>query len=186
MPDPGDGPEEDPTGSAIDLTPSTSRPERARRRPVAVVAVVVVLVAVVAVLLRTLGDASLFFYEVSEAVERRTELADARFRVVGTPQPGLVEVDAEGDPAVAFTLCAGHVLADVVHVGDPAELFQPGVPVVLQGAWVLGPPAGLAGMEAPADDGWHLRTDHMVVKHDNDYRGEGAELEPCGTGVAGE
>ena len=79
---------------------------------------------------------------------------------------------------MAFTLCAADVLADVVHVGDPAELFQPGVPVVLQGSWVRGPvPVGLVD---PADDGWHLRTDHMVVKHDNDYRGDGAELTPCG------
>ena len=190
MPDPGDGPEEVPGGSSpgpsLELTPSPSRPERARRRPGAIVAVVLLVVAVVAVLLRTLGDASLFFYEVSEAVERRTELAAARFRVVGTPQPGLVELDVDGEPAVAFTLCTGHVLADVAHVGDPAELFQPGVPVVLQGAWVAGPVPGLATLDGPADDGWHLRTDHMVVKHDNDYRGEGAELEPCGTGVAGE
>jgi hypothetical protein len=84
----------------------------------------------------------------------------------------------DGGSAVVFTLCAGDVLADVVHLGDPAELFQPGVPVVLQGSWVRGPvPPGLV---APAADGWYLRTDHMVVKHDNDYRGEGAELKACG------
>ncbi len=143
-----------------------------------VLLVVVLVVAVVAVLFRTLGDAALFFYEVDRAVELRSELDEARFRVVGTPQPGLLAVEVDGEAAVAFTLCAGDVLADVVHVGDPAELFQPGVPVVLQGSWVRGPvPAGLA---EPAGDGWHLRTDHMVVKHDNDYRGDGAELEPCG------
>lgn len=140
--------------------------------------VVVLVVALVAVLFRTLGDAALFFYEVDRAVELRPELDEARFRVVGTPQPGLLEVEVDGEAAVAFTLCAADVLADVVHVGDPAELFQPGVPVVLQGSWVRGPvPAGLVD---PADDGWHLRTDHMVVKHDNDYRGDGAELTPCG------
>ncbi|MEE2957377.1 MAG: cytochrome c maturation protein CcmE [Actinomycetota bacterium] len=186
MPDPGDGSEEVPLGPAIDLTPSPARPERVRRRPAAVVVVVLLVAAVVAVLLRTLGDASLFFYEVSEAVDRRTELADARFRVVGTPQPGLVELDVDGEPSVVFTLCAGDVLADVAHVGDPAELFQPGVPVVLQGAWVAGLVPGLAVMESPADDGWYLRTDHMVVKHDNDYRAEGAELAPCGAGTVGE
>ncbi len=179
MPDPGD--ETVPEGDRIDdLTPAPIRPESAsgRYRPGAVVLVVVLVVAVVAVLFRSLGDAALFFYEVDRAVELRSELDDARFRVVGTPQPGLLEIEVDGEAAVAFTLCAGDVLADVVHLGDPAELFQPGVPVVLQGSWVPGPvPAGLV---AAAADGWHLRTDHMVVKHDNDYRGEGAEMEACG------
>ena len=179
MPDPGDkmGPE----GDLIDdLTPAPARPESGsvQRRPGAVVVLVVLVAAVVAVLFQTLGDASLFFYEVDRAVELRSELDDDRFRVVGTPQPGLLKVEVDGESAVAFTLCAGDVLADVVHLGDPAELFQPGVPVVLQGSWVRGPVP--AGLDAPAADGWHLRTDHMVVKHDNDYRGEGAELKACG------
>ncbi len=175
MPDPGDG---------VDLTPAPTRPAdgfgpgTGRRRLGPILLLVVLVIALVAVLFRTLGDAALFFYEVDRAVELRPELDEARFRVVGTPQPGLLEVEVDGEAAVAFTLCAADVLADVVHVGDPAELFQPGVPVVLQGSWVRGPaPAGLVD---PADDGWHLRTDHMVVKHDNVYRGDGAELTPCG------
>ena len=179
MPDPGDkmGPE----GDLIDdLTPAPTRPESGsvQRRPGAVVVLVVLVAAVVAVLFQTLGDASLFFYEADRAVDLRSELDGDRFRVVGTPQPGILEIEVDGGSAVVFTLCAGDVLADVVHLGDPAELFQPGVPVVLQGSWVRGPvPPGLV---APAADGWYLRTDHMVVKHDNDYRGEGAELKACG------
>ena len=39
-----------------------------------VLLVVVLVVAVVAVLLRSLGDAALFFYEVDRAVELRSEL----------------------------------------------------------------------------------------------------------------
>jgi cytochrome c-type biogenesis protein CcmE len=172
-----------PTGGPTgDLTPTPTRPAggpgTGRKRPSAVLLSLALLIAVVVVLLQTLGDAALFFYEVDRAVELRSELDEARFRVVGTPQPGLITTDVDGEVAVVFTLCAGDVLADVVHFGDPAELFQPGVPVVLQGAWKRGPlPLGLT---APADDGWYLRTDHMVVKHDNDYRGDGAELEPCG------
>ncbi|MEC8947881.1 MAG: cytochrome c maturation protein CcmE [Actinomycetota bacterium] len=175
MPDPGDG---------VDLTPTPTRPVdgsgsgTGRRRLGPILLVVVLVVALAAVLFRTLGDTALFFYEVDRAVELRPELDEARFRVVGTPQPGLLEVEVDGEAAVVFTLCAADILADVVHVGDPAELFQPGVPVVLQGSWVRGPvPVGLVD---PADDGWHLRTDHMVVKHDNDYRGDGADLTPCG------
>jgi len=178
VPDPGDGVD------GVDLTPAPTRladgsgSGTGRRRLGPILLVLVLAVALAAVLFRSLGDAALFFYEVDRAVELRPELDEARFRVVGTPQPGLLEVEVDGEAAVAFTLCAADVLADVVHVGDPAELFQPGVPVVLQGSWVRGSvPVGLVD---PADDGWHLRTDHMVVKHDNDYRGDGAELTPCG------
>ena len=91
--------------------------------------------AIVAVLVVTLGDATLVFHEVDAAVDQRDDLGDNRFRVVGTPLPGLVETVVDGETAVVFTLCSGGVFADVVHVGDPAELFQPGVPVVLQGVW---------------------------------------------------
>jgi hypothetical protein len=62
-------------------------------------------------------------------------------------------------------------------------LFQPGVPVVLQGSWQAGSPPGLAGLPAAANDGWFLRTDHMVVKHDNDYRTDEertADIDACG------
>jgi len=71
----------------------------------------------------------------------------------------------------------------LIDSGLPEQiLFQPGVPVVLQGAWKAGSVPGIADLDAPADDGWHLRTDHMVVKHDNDYRSDEAELETCGAG----
>jgi hypothetical protein len=69
----------------------------------------------------------------------------------------------------------------VVHQGDPAELFNPGVPVVLQGVWRETKPPGLKKLLYPANDGWHIKTDSMVVKHDNDYRSDSAELESCGS-----
>jgi len=174
--------EESGEAGPLDLTPSASRPQQRPRRPMSIVVLLVVVAAVVFVLLRTLGDASLFFYEVDEAVAARSELGAERFRVVGTPQPGLVETRLDGQAAVVFTLCVADVLADVAHLGDPAELFQPGVPVVLQGSWVAGDLPGLHSLPFAAGDGWYLRTDHMVVKHDNDYRGDEAELESCGAG----
>ncbi|MBC8364899.1 MAG: cytochrome c maturation protein CcmE [Actinobacteria bacterium] len=166
----------------LDLTPAPSRPEASRRRALPTLVTLLVVAAIVGVLVKTLGDATLVFHEVDAAVELRTELGDGRFRVVGTPLPGLVETVVEGGSAVVFTLCSAGALADVVHVGDPAELLQPGVPVVLQGTWTAGSVPGLAGLATPADDGWHLRTDHMVVKHDNDYRveqGRQADIESC-------
>mgnify|MGYP002413620237 CR=1 FL=1 len=128
-----------------------------------------------------LGGAARFVYEVSGAVALGSGLGEDRFRVGGTPQPGLVEGELGGEAAVVFTLCAGDVLADVVHLGDPAELFQPGVPVVLQGAWKAGRPPDLTGLDGAAADGWFLRTDHMAVKHDHDYRSDAAPLPPCRT-----
>ncbi|HJL83355.1 MAG TPA: cytochrome c maturation protein CcmE [Acidimicrobiales bacterium] len=174
--------EESGEAGPLDLTPQASRLRRRAGRPLSTVFLLAVVAAVVFVLLRTLGDASLFFYEVDEAVSARAELGTERFRVVGTPQPGLVESHLDGQAVVVFTLCVADVLADVAHLGDPAELFQPGVPVVLQGSWVSGDPPGIENLSAAADDGWYLRTDHMVVKHDNDYRGDAAELESCGVG----
>ena len=164
-----------------DLTPRAARSERRPQRVWSALLVALVAVAVVGVLVRTLDEASLFFYPVDEAVEVRTKLGEERFRVVGSPQPGVVEAVADGRTVVVFTLCVGGALADVVHEGDPAELFQPGVPVVLQGTWRREDPFLLDALDRPAADGWHLQTDHMVVKHDNDYRAEGAELESCGT-----
>jgi cytochrome c-type biogenesis protein CcmE len=156
----------------LDLTPQPVRTRSGRRRwvPMLVFAVVLALAAVL--LVRTIGGASLFFYNVDEAVERRSELTDQRFRLQGTPVGGTVletEVDAQG--AVAFTVRYNSVLADVVHVGDPPEMFAPGVPVVLEGRWVQGaPPSG--ELDGGAADGWYFASDRMLVKHDNEYRND--------------
>ena len=91
-----------PRSAPFDLTPEPTRPVVRKRRPGALLLLLGVVAAVVFVLLRSLGDASLFFYEVSEAVELRSELGDDRFRVVGTPQPGLVEGELGGEAAVVL------------------------------------------------------------------------------------
>ena len=166
-----------------DFTPSPARPERSKYRRGPIAAIVLLLAAVAAVLFVTLGDATLVFYEVDEVVEQREELVDKRFRVVGTPLPGIVETTVGRESAVIFTFCAQGVYADVVHVGDPAELFQPGVPVVLQGEWVFESLPEFQSLPNATRDGWYLSTDHMVVKHDNDYRTDPdrvTDIESCG------
>ena len=129
-----------------------------------------VVVAVLFLIANLLGDAALFFYNTDEAVERRTELGDDRFRVQGTPMEGTIVESFRGDqPVVVFSIVFDDVPIDIVHVGDPPELFQSGVPVVLEGSWVEGePPVG--DFEGRADDGWHFTSDRMLVRHDNDYR----------------
>ena len=167
-----DAPTEDlvDPGEAMDLSPRPARPARRGIRrwgPVLVVAIVVLAIGLI--LWRVLADATLVFREVDDAVERREELDNDRFRMIGAPVSGSVQEVLLGDgrPAVAFSLTLDGVVADVVHTGGVSDQFQPEVPVVIDGHWVRG--RAYAGV---ADDGWYFASDRMLVKHDNDYRVE--------------
>lgn len=179
-PETGDPYAGDPDTGGVDLTPRPAKAGgRSARRLMPALILGVVVVALGFIMLRTLGDAALFFYNADEAVERRAELEGERFRVQGTPfgEALTVNVDTDGrqQTAVAFPIVFDGQVIDVVHVGSPAELFQPGVPVVLEGTWVSGMPAEVVEIEAGANDGWHFASTDMVVKHDNDYRTDNTE-----------
>ena len=169
---PADAPTEelvDP-GEAMDLSPRPARPARQGIRrwgPILVVAVVVLGIGLL--LWRVLADATLVFREVDDAVERREELGDDRFRMIGSPVSGSVQevVLDDGRPAVAFSLILDGVVADVVHTGALSDQFQPEVPVVIDGHWVRS-----SAYPGVTDDGWYFASDRMLVKHDNDYRVE--------------
>lgn len=162
-------PQLDLTPRQVDAVESTGR-----RRWMPRLIVALVIAALGFVVFQMLGDAALFFYNADEAVERRDELSDQRFRVQGTPfgDPVAAEIDRDGrsDIAVVFPIQFEGTVIDVVHVGSPAELFQPGVPVVLEGTWVRGYPDGVDAVAQGAADGWHFASTDMVVKHDNEYR----------------
>lgn len=130
----------------------TSEPRAPRRRGGLRVAVVLglVVVAVGFLLYQGLGDATTFFYNTDEAVERRDELGDDRFRMQGTVLDGSVDETAD---SVSFTVFYNGVEADVVHRGDPPELFQANIPVVLEGSW----------------EGETFASDRIIVKHTNEY-----------------
>ena len=152
----------------MDLSPRPGRPARRGIRrwgPILVVALVAVVIAIV--LWRVLADATLVFREVDDAVERREELGDDRFRMIGSPVSGSVqEVNLDdGRPAVAFSVTLDGVVADVVHTGGVSDQFQPEVPVVIDGHWVES-----SNYARVADDGWYFASDRMLVKHDNEYR----------------
>ncbi|MFQ5556097.1 MAG: cytochrome c maturation protein CcmE [Acidimicrobiales bacterium] len=162
------------TTAETDLTPRPprrGRPQRhGLRRLVPWVVTVGVAVGVVFLVANLLGDAALFFYNADEAVARRAELNDDRFTLQGSPIEGTITEGFRGDETVvAFSIAFNGTVIDVVHLGDPPELFQPGVPVVLDGAWVSGEPP-VSEFSPLADDGWHFASDRMRVKHDNDYR----------------
>ena len=151
------------------LAPQSPREGRTRqRRWVPAVIAVAVLVAVIALVWNILTGA-LFFYNADEAVAERIELGDDRFTLQGTPVGCSIVSGSQGEEVVtAFTVSFDGVLVDVVHRGEPAELFEGGTPVVLDGNWVQAPP-DVSGFPALADDGWHYSSDRMRVKHDNDY-----------------
>lgn len=131
--------------------------------------IALVMVGAVVGLVWNLASGSLFFYNADEAVARRADLGTERFTLQGAPIGCSITDGFRGDePVVAFSVAFGGEAVDVVHFGDPADLFQPGVPVVLDGRWVE-EAAAVDGFPAVADDGWHFASDRMRVKHDNDY-----------------
>lgn len=124
-------------------------PRHSRRR--AIVAAVVVVIAVTALLWQGLGNAAVYFKTADEAVAQRDELGDRRFRLEGVVLAGTTR--QVGD-TVEFTVAENGAEVDVVHRGDPPELFKDGIPVVLEGRW----------------QGEHFVSDLMMVKHTSEYR----------------
>lgn len=101
-----------------------------------------------------LGEATVYFKTADEALAQKKDLGDNRFRLEGAVVPGSVKPAPGG---VAFAVRgAGGGTVDVVHQGDPPELFQPDIPVVLEGHW----------------DGARYASDRIMVKHTSEYRAE--------------
>jgi cytochrome c-type biogenesis protein CcmE len=132
-------------------------------------AVLVVVMAVGAVVVvRALDDASLFFRNADEAVDQRPDLGTSRFRLQGLVVPGSVESYPGG---VAFDVGFNGVVVPVEHSGDPVELFDDGIPVVLEGRW--------SGTNANAV----YLSDRMLVKHDENYVADnGTRVSDAGDG----
>lgn len=131
-----------------------------RRRAPAMILIVVMLAVAGVMLVRTLGSSTMFFYNVDEAVRERTSLGESRFRMQGTVVPDSVERSGDG---VTFQVAYGGVAVAVHHVGDPPELFQPGIPVVLEGRW-----------ESDSSDA-AFSSDRILVKHTNEYDAKNPE-----------
>jgi cytochrome c-type biogenesis protein CcmE len=144
----------------LDLTPRTAPavaggdPGGGRR--VAVLAVLGLLVVALGFMAyRGLSDATVFFRNADEAVAERDSLGTRRFRMQGTVVDGSVRTE---ETAVRFTIGYGGVRVDVRHEGDPPELFQPGIPVVLEGHW-------------SESDPW-FESDRILVKHSENYEAD--------------
>lgn len=135
----------------LDLTPRAVRPPKKRQWwAFAVLALIIAGVGFVAV--KALNDATLFFYNADEAVAMRDTLGTDRFRLQGTVESGTI---VDSATAVDFKVQFNGVEVAVSHIGDPPELFEAGMPVVLEGRW--------------NDAGDTFESDRMLIKHDENY-----------------
>lgn len=118
------------------------------------VVALVVLAALGFLVFQGLSNATVYFKTADEAVAERASLGERRFRLEGLVLAGSVVPAGDG---VDFTV-RGDAGAEVpvVHDGDVPELFQPDIPVVLEGRW----------------DGDRFRSDRILVKHTSEYRAE--------------
>lgn len=105
---------------------------------------------------RGLGDATVYFLTADEAVAQRETLGQRRFRVEGEVVAGSVRRTEGG---VEFRIRENGATVDVTHRGDPPELFQPGIPVVLEGHWADG----------------RFASDRILVRHTEEYRADNPE-----------
>ncbi len=146
----------------MELTPRTA-PEpgaiapRRRRNPLAYGVLVLVLVGIGVVTYQGLTSASLYFYNADEAVEQKADLGTRRFQLQGSVLNDVASTDA----GVTFTVKFDGEEVAVRHDGDPPELFQPGIPVVLQGSW------------APTGD--KFVSDRILVKHSEEYEADNGD-----------
>ena len=121
-------------------------------------ALAVVVGAVGFLMWQGLGNATVYFYTADEAVDEKESLGNRRFRIEGAVVPGSVDESTAGsdEHVVDFEIISAGVKVPVRHVGNPPELFQPGIPVVLEGNW----------------DGDVYASDRIMVKHTTEYKAE--------------
>jgi cytochrome c-type biogenesis protein CcmE len=134
-----------------DDAPAAPRPRRTRRRWLPLVVLGVVVLGLGGLVYKGLSDATLYFRNADEAVAQRDELGDKRFRLQGTV---VGEPVTDGD-TVTFDVAYNGVDVAVAHTGTPPDMFEPGIPVVLEGHW--------------RDGAQVFDSDRMLIKHDESY-----------------
>lgn len=137
------------------------RPPGARRRLWLLAGVMVA--ALGFLLFQGLSSATLYFKTADEALAERADLGERRFRLEGLVVEGSVSESValagldDRETVVDFTVRGDQGgLVDVVHDGEVPELFEPGIPVVMEGHW----------------DGPRYRSDRILVRHTSEYRAE--------------
>jgi cytochrome c-type biogenesis protein CcmE len=141
----------------VELTPREA-PARPRRSIWPKLAIAGVVLALGVVAFQGLTNATVYFYNVDEAVEMRDDLGDRRFRLQGTVVDGSVEASEGG---ATFDVEFNNATAVVHHDGNTPEMFAPGIPVVIEGQW-----------SATEDV---FESDQILVKHTEEYESEHEE-----------
>jgi cytochrome c-type biogenesis protein CcmE len=127
------------------------RPKRSRRRLGAFLGVL--LVAAGFLVYKGLNSAVVYFKTAAQAVADRPMLGNSTFQIEGLVRPGSLRHD--GAKIVAFTITSGKTAVSVQNSGDPPQLFQPNIPVVLVGHFV-----------GSTDT---FASNEILVKHTNQY-----------------
>ena len=144
---PADGaPATPPAGTA----PGTGAVPRRRFRLRYAVVGAVLAGALVFLLAEGLGSSLNYYIPVAQAVHQRATLGASHFRLEGVVEPGTVHDTGHG---VDFTVTGGGVAVAVVATGSPPQLFQPNIPVVLDGHFA----------------GATFAADQIIVKHTSQY-----------------
>ena len=144
----------DPGVSPLDLTPRETAPRPAGRPGVVrrfvpwVLAVAVL--GGIGVMVSNLAGATTYFYNVDQALEKRSDIGDRRVRVQGNIVAGSVD---QGADYLRFTLRYHDRTLRVSHTGDVPDLFGPAIPVVIEGNFT----------------GDSFSSDRVLVKHDEKY-----------------
>jgi cytochrome c-type biogenesis protein CcmE len=124
----GTGAPDDASGATPRVV-STPAPRRATRWRLWVVAAVLV-GAFALLLVEGLGSSLNYFETVDQALAHKTMLGSQTFRLEGVVVPGTVHRIPDG---VAFVASGTKHRVDVVNHGNPPQLFQPDIPVVVVG-----------------------------------------------------
>ena len=102
-----------------------------------------------------INDSLVYYLTPAEAVAKRADFPDGkRFRLGGLVEEGSV---VRGGDGVSFAVVSGEpggAAVKVAYRGAPAQLFRPGIGVVVEGSW----------------QGGQFVSDTMMVKHDEEYR----------------
>ncbi|SDN17921.1 cytochrome c-type biogenesis protein CcmE [Lentzea albidocapillata subsp. violacea] len=116
----------------------------------------VVLVLVGLLFFGNLNRNLVYYLTPQEAAERRADFPDGRrFQLGGLVREGSVDRSSGGLRfVVSSALDATSPSVIVEHTGAPAQLFQAGIGVVIEGTW----------------QGDRFVSDTMIVKHDENYR----------------
>jgi cytochrome c-type biogenesis protein CcmE len=151
-----------PGGLALDLSPRTTATPgaatggSARRRWPWLVVIAVLVGAIGFVISRALTDATQFYLTADEAVARQSELGARSFRLEGTVVEGSTVKTGDG---VDFRVSSNGTQVAVHHRGDPPQLFQACIPVVVEGRWQQGAFASTA----------------IIVAHDQQYEEQNSD-----------